>query len=204
MYRRDRSNLPGVVDLLLRAGADVNCRTADLGVTPLTLLLQRAASSSKTIRTCKWNEKHENKNENGRDNGRENENGNENGRENESRRISLGSYISAAHTQTMALMSPHTAQLGSDSDDKTILYADHMKAQNTIGMKISPGLGDNQNGNIDKNKERERERDSGRDVGRERERDRDKEREEKDSTCSLEWAATALHLLRSGTLYLSL
>ena len=180
------------MDLLLRAGADVNGRTADLEVTPLTLLLQRAASSSKPIRSWKWNEKREiqSKNERGNENGietkKENENENENGRENESRRISLGSHISAAHTQSMTLASPfHTHQLGSESDDKTILYADHVRIETKIETNVPIGLGDIQNGSADRDREREGER----------------EGEEKDATCSLEWAATALHLLRSGTLY---
>ena len=144
--RRDRANLPGVIDSLLRAGADVNSRTANLGVTPLTLLLQRASSSSKTIRTAR----------------------DEDDRNSSSSRCTTGGL-----TQLSALTSrPLPAEIESESDDRTTPYANFQTADPRPKIRQDDRLGSGS---------------------------RDQGDDSRDSEGSLEWAQTALHLLRSGT-----
>jgi hypothetical protein len=138
-------NLPGVIDSLLRAGADVNCRTANLGVTPLTLLLQRASSSSKTIRTARDEDDRNSSN---------------------SRGTTVGPTLLSALTSR-----PLPAELASESDDRTAPYPNFQTAD------LRPKI---------------REMDLG---------SRDQGDDSRDSEGSLEWAQTALHLLRSGIVW---
>lgn len=144
--------MPEVIDSLLRAGGDVNSRTADLGVTPLTLLLQRASSSSKAVRTA---------------------------RDEDDRNSSSSSSrgTTAGLTQLSALTSrphPHPVECEaeSESDDRTAPYANIQTAYLVPKTRGDAPLGS-----------------GSRDLGD----------DSKDPEGSLEWAQTALHLLRSGT-----
>lgn len=121
----------------------MNCRTANLGVTPLTLLLQRASSSSKTLRT---------------------------GRDEDDRNSSSSRGTTVGLTQISALSArPLRAEGESESDDRTAPYANFRTSDLRFKGREGDRLGSGDLG------------DDSRDV-----------------EGSLEWAQTALHLLRSG------
>ena len=129
--RRDQSCVSGVISSLIRGGGDVNCRTLTLNVTPLTLLLQRAASSSKSTSP--------------RDKGK----GKENGRGDRGRvrneRYSPGSKGTTLDSSAAFLDHTQGALLSSDTDDKTTLYGN----QHPDVVKCSPKGSGRSQGDID-------------------------------------------------------
>ena len=128
--RRDQSGVPGVLSSLLQGGCDVNCRTSTLGVTPLTLLLRRAALSSKSSSTK----------DGGKGKGKEKERGGGGGQRGRGMGMGVdGLYSPGSKGTTLDSLTPfldHTqlAILSSDTDDRTTLYGNH--APN--GIKCSP------------------------------------------------------------------